>query len=204
MIAPIFVAVAGLASLAAAQSTAGVGNQTIVPTSVDVNTRNGWCRAQQDSCTALCNENWSTNDCDIDTLEAECECADGSTPDLAIYLNTLPYFICQEYIGQCVNGNSTEPTLQNLCRTSNICGNLDPTEVEFSTTLRSSTRAPTSTAASGTSTGTGTPAETTAASSESASSTPNAGIIVEPAATGFMGMAVLVAAMGLAGFGLIL
>lgn len=106
MIGFALIAVASLASssLVAAQGGVGIGNQTIVPSSVDLNTRNSWCRSEKDTCTTLCSKNWSTNDCDQNTLEAACVCADGSKPDLVDYMNTLPFFICQEYIAQCVAG----------------------------------------------------------------------------------------------------
>ncbi|KAF3078918.1 hypothetical protein TWF569_003453 [Orbilia oligospora] len=109
MIGFALIAVASLASsslVAAQQDGVGIGNQTIIPTSVDVNTRNGWCRSEKDTCTTLCSKNWSTNDCDQNTLEVSCVCADGSKPELVNYRNTLPFFICQEYIAQCVAGMS--------------------------------------------------------------------------------------------------
>ncbi|EPS37590.1 hypothetical protein H072_8711 [Dactylellina haptotyla CBS 200.50] len=200
MIAPILLAIASLASLSAAQ--VGLGNQTIVPTSVDVNTRNGWCIAEKNTCTTLCNKNWQTNDCDINTLAVNgtCVCSDGSEPDLVNYRDTLPFFICQAYIAQCVAGNATEPTLQEICRNSNTCGNLDPADFVASTTLKS-TSAPTTSADS---TNTGAPVTTTGASTSSPTTSPNAAAAIEAGSTGLMRAFALIAALGLAGAGLVL
>ncbi|KAF3922702.1 hypothetical protein ABW21_db0205070 [Orbilia brochopaga] len=212
----IALALAGLVALVAAQSSTssssnpvGLGNQTIVPSSVDVNTRNGWCIAQMNICTTLCSKNWDDNTCDINKLTYTCTCADGSKPDIVKYRDTLPFNVCQAYIAQCVSANATEPKLQELCRNTNTCGNLDPAEFVPSTTLESSTIAPSSTgsspvrstdansnAAATTSTGTGTTASPTASG--------NAGSIVEPASVGLLHLACLLGAFALTGFGLVL
>src|ERR1700743_2891023 len=101
MIASVLVAIVSFASLAAAQTAVGVGNQTIIPSSVDINTRNGWCVQQMNTCTSLCpQKDWTVNNCSTTALQAQCTCADGSEPNLAEYRDTLPYNICQAYIGQ--------------------------------------------------------------------------------------------------------
>ncbi|KAK6529475.1 hypothetical protein TWF281_008648 [Arthrobotrys megalospora] len=200
--APVLVAFASLASLVLAQDV-GVGNQTIIPSSVDINTRSGWCRSEKDTCTFLCSKNWSTNDCDQNTLEFACVCADGSKPDLVSYTNTLPFFICQEYIAQCVAGNTTEPSLQNICRNTNTCGRLDPADFVPTTTIRT-TSGP-STTSSGGSNGTNTPAVTTTGGTDApATTSPNAAITVGPPSYGYLRMIALVTALGMAGFGLVL
>ncbi|KAF3920452.1 hypothetical protein ABW20_dc0105271 [Dactylellina cionopaga] len=202
MIAKVVIAIASLASLAAAQSSGvGIGNQTIVPTSVDVNTRNGWCVSEKNTCTTLCSQNWSTNDCDTTTLKATCVCADNSKPSLVEYRDTLPFFVCQEYIAQCVAGNATEPDLQAICRNTNTCGNTDPADFVPSTTIKTSS-APTTTGSGGNSTNG--PATTTGAQTNSPSSTPNAAAALEAGSAGLMRMVALVAALGFAGFGLAL
>ncbi|KAK6511652.1 hypothetical protein TWF481_000561 [Arthrobotrys musiformis] len=190
--------IASLASSVFAQSDGvGIGNQTIIPSSVDVNTRNGWCRSEKDTCTTLCSKNWSTNDCDQNTLEYSCVCADGSKPDLLAYRNTLPFFVCQEYIAQCVAGNATEPTLQNICRNTNTCGNQDPADFVPTTTVRTTATPATST---GSSQGTQS-AATTTGSDVPATTSPNAGSALEPPSYGFLRMVALVSALGLAGAG---
>ncbi|EGX50089.1 hypothetical protein AOL_s00076g440 [Orbilia oligospora ATCC 24927] len=205
MIGFALIAVASLASsslVAAQQNGVGIGNQTIIPTSVDVNTRNGWCRSEKDTCTTLCSKNWTTNDCDQNTLEVSCVCADGSKPELVNYRNTLPFFICQEYIAQCVAGNATEPTLQNICRNTNTCGNLDPADFVPSTTIRTTAPAPSTTGSS--TGGTNTPATTTGSTDAPATTSPNAAGSLDPPSFGFPRMVALLSALGVAGAGFIL
>ncbi|KAF3275872.1 hypothetical protein TWF173_006339 [Orbilia oligospora] len=205
MIGFALIAVASLASsslVAAQQNGVGIGNQTIIPTSVDVNTRNGWCRSEKDTCTTLCSKNWTTNDCDQNTLEVSCVCADGSKPELVNYRNTLPFFICQEYIAQCVAGNATEPTLQNICRNTNTCGNLDPADFVPSTTIRTTAPAPSTTGSS--TGGTNTPATTTGSTDAPATTSPNAAGSLDPPSFGFLRMVALLSALGVAGAGFIL
>ncbi|KAF3907834.1 hypothetical protein AA313_de0206781 [Arthrobotrys entomopaga] len=194
----IIVTFASLAALTAAQ--VGVGNQTVIPTSIDLNTRNGWCRSEMDTCTTLCSKNWSSNNCSAADLTYSCICADGSKPDLVSYINTLPFFICQQYIAECVAGNATEPGLQTICRNTNTCGSKDPADFVASTTVKTS-MAPTSTNGGSSNTASG-PAQTTDAAS--ASTSPNAASSLEYGQAGLMRMCALVAALGLAGFGLVL
>ncbi|KAK6335042.1 hypothetical protein TWF718_010484 [Orbilia javanica] len=202
MIPFTLLAVASLASLVAAQEGVGIGNQTIIPTSVDINTRNGWCRSEKDTCTTLCSKNWSTNDCDQTTLEVSCICADGSKPELVNYRNTMPFFICLEYIAQCVAGNTTEPTLQNICRNTNTCGNLDPADFVPTTTIRTTAAAPSTT---GSSSGNTDAATTTSGSTDApATTSPNAAASLDPPSFGFLRMAALLTALGVAGAGFIL
>src|SRR5206468_1104839 len=87
----------------------GVGNQTIIPGSVPIGDRNQWCVAQKNSCADLCpGMNWANNTCIPTTLEYSCVCQDGSTPNLALYMDTIPYHICETYVAQCVQ-NQTGP-----------------------------------------------------------------------------------------------
>ncbi|KAK6354021.1 hypothetical protein TWF730_008441 [Orbilia blumenaviensis] len=194
-----------LTSLAAASfvsAQAGIGNQTIIPSSVDLNTRNGWCRSERDTCTTLCSKNWSTNDCDQNTLEFACVCADGSKPDLVSYTNTLPFFICQQYIAQCVAGNATEPDLQNICRNTNTCGDQDPADFVPTTTIRTTpAQSSTSSRANGTSTP---PVTTTGGSDAPATTSPNAAGSLTPPSYASLRMAALLSAFGIAGVGLVL
>ncbi|EWC44802.1 hypothetical protein DRE_06440 [Drechslerella stenobrocha 248] len=197
------VAVIGFASLSAAQSTngVGVGNQTVVPSSVDVNERNNWCIAQKNTCTTLCSKDWTTNDCDINTLKASCICADGSEPDLVPYRNTLPYFVCTEYIAQCVSKNATMPALQSICRNTNTCGSLDPNDFVPTTTLSTSTGAATTSTAPANG-GTNPAASTTDAAP--AATSPNAAGTLEPSSVGLLHVVSLFAAFAITGFGMAL
>ncbi|KAK6344285.1 hypothetical protein TWF696_007926 [Orbilia brochopaga] len=209
MVSIAFTIAAGLVSLAAAQSSSsnpvGLGNQTIIPSSVDVNTRNGWCIAQMNICTTLCSKDWKDNECDISKLTYTCNCADGSKPDIVKYRDTLPFNVCQAYIAQCVSANATEPKLQELCRNTNTCGNLDPADFVPSTTLQSSSAAPTSSSAPrSTDTNDNAAATTSSPSTDSPTASPNAARSLEPASVGLLHLACLVGAFALTGFGMAL
>jgi len=211
MLAPVILFVTSLATLAVAQSTTaptgpGIGNQTIVPDSVPLSERNSWCLQQQNSCTSLCpGGQWANNTCVATTLVYSCSCADGSVPDLAIYLNTLPYQICEAYIGQCVQANATDPNAQNICRSTNTCGTLDPTKVTFTTTASTSSATQSTSGGNSSnvaSTTGGSPSSPT--TSNTPTTTPSAGMAVAPVSSTLMGISSFVVALVLTGFGIVL
>ncbi|KAH8596683.1 hypothetical protein B0O99DRAFT_105489 [Bisporella sp. PMI_857] len=126
---------------------------SIDPNSVDLATRESWCVSQKASCPLLCLQNTGAqdastaeNDCDPDTLSYSCICGNGITPDAGNYSQTIPFFLCQEYGNQCVNGCGTGNTpCQTACRVDNPCGAQNPTRVN---TTSSSTMPATATSTS--------------------------------------------------------
>ncbi|KAH8913015.1 hypothetical protein BR93DRAFT_922982 [Coniochaeta sp. PMI_546] len=70
------------------------------------------CPNQITNCAALCQDQVSVNTCQSNnggedspfrsiTYCFECTCADGSTPDLASYYNTIPYYVCEQTLENC-------------------------------------------------------------------------------------------------------
>ncbi|KAB5515072.1 hypothetical protein GE09DRAFT_1160852 [Coniochaeta sp. 2T2.1] len=70
------------------------------------------CPKQITNCAALCKDKVQTNTCTSDndgedtpfqsiTYCFDCVCADGSTPDLASYYDTIPYYICSQAEQNC-------------------------------------------------------------------------------------------------------
>jgi hypothetical protein len=125
-------------------------NFTVDPNSVDSGKRSQWCAAEINTCGTLCgNGNIGNNACDVNTLSYACACADGSSPDLEQYKNTMPWFFCQQNFETCISTNVGNSNAQKNCTTSiqNKCGNETASQIVATT---STTAAPT---ASSTSTG---------------------------------------------------
>src|SRR5436305_11910372 len=100
--------------------------------------------------------NWANNTCIPTTLEYSCVCQDGSTPNLALYMDTIPYHICETYVAQCVQ-NQTGPggsaAAQHACQTNNVCGSLDPAKATFTSSSSSSSMLSTASATGSAATG---------------------------------------------------
>ncbi|KAG9255158.1 uncharacterized protein F5Z01DRAFT_621092 [Emericellopsis atlantica] len=131
-------------------------NMTIDPNSVDPSTKATWCRAQQDTCDTLCDDDASTNDCDYTTIEYECKCASNSSaPGLQWYTQTMPTFICETLTDRCISENTRNQTAQSACR-SNIeaeCGTLDPNKADVGGASTTSEEASSTTTTPASSTG---------------------------------------------------
>ncbi|KAK6534014.1 hypothetical protein TWF281_005354 [Arthrobotrys megalospora] len=125
------------ASFSAAQTL------SIDPGSVSPIVRSGWCTSQEDVCSTLCNGETALNDCLISTLQVDCQC-DGTflQPNYELYQGSLPYFVCQEYIRQCVAGNSTDSGNQARCRAAYACPSLDPSAVSQTTSSPEDSQTP--------------------------------------------------------------
>ncbi|KAI7639355.1 hypothetical protein KC319_g14452, partial [Hortaea werneckii] len=95
-----------------------------------------------------------TNTCDPTTLTYACICANGLSPNISEYSQTLPYYICQEWTNQCVaNCAPADNACASSCRADHPCGALNPTRVNTSTV--SSTMSRTTAGGSGEATTTG-------------------------------------------------
>ncbi|KAM3086102.1 hypothetical protein ACMFMG_000242 [Clarireedia jacksonii] len=140
-IAPALVATA-LLSLTRAQS--------IDPDSVDLSIRKSWCQSQQSSCPLLClqlsgsSATTAANTCDPETLDYQCICGNGLSPNASEYSQTLPYFICTEANDQCVVACNGDSTCQAACRDDHPCGAQNPTRIN--TTSSSTTQSATGSA----------------------------------------------------------
>jgi len=132
-----------------------VGSQTIEPSSVPLSTRDSWCTDQTTTCPLLCTQETNSattyaNDCNPNTLQWDCVCKNGLSPNVSQYSLTIPYHECEEYGNQCVTacGLSNNACSQN-CRTQNVCGAQDPTRVNTTTTSSSTTSGSSSTSTGG-------------------------------------------------------
>ncbi|KAK8229504.1 hypothetical protein HDK77DRAFT_453895 [Phyllosticta capitalensis] len=139
----LFSTVALVATISRLSST-----QQIDPDSVSSSTRDQWCTSQKSQCPLIClqvYENTTTgsdpeqNDCDADTLDYSCVCANGASPNVSEYSLTIPYFECTEYNNQCVaNCASGNNQCASDCRTKHPCGAQSPKRYNITTTTSSS------------------------------------------------------------------
>ncbi|KAI7235893.1 hypothetical protein KC330_g4024 [Hortaea werneckii] len=116
-------------------------NYAIDPDSVDDSTKETWCTNQQTQCPLICTQttpshsaDTQTNTCDPTSLTYACICANGQSPNISEYSQTLPYYICQEWTNQCVaNCAQADNACASSCRDDHPCGALNPTRVNSST-----------------------------------------------------------------------
>lgn len=152
------------------------------PNSISLGVRTTWCLNQQSACNLLCLDQKSgsqySNGCDPATLDYACVCADGKIPNATQYSQTIPYFICQTQVDNCVTNCQSESGCVTACRDNKPCGATNPTRVNattITTSTQTGTDLPTGTGASGdvvyTGFGDGV-ATTTGASSSAASDVP--------------------------------
>ncbi|OAA64884.1 hypothetical protein ISF_04294 [Cordyceps fumosorosea ARSEF 2679] len=184
-----------LALAAAGAATAQVQNytssldMTIDPNQVPAQDRGQWCNAETNTCSQLCNNDASTNDCSATTLQYKCLCSsNSSTPGLEYYSQTMPTFICLKLFDQCTSQNVGNANNQKLCK-SNImshCGTLDPTKVSTGG----------SSSASGSATSASPQATSQTGGSGSASSTSSSHGLAAPTMAAGQGIAAAAAAVG--------
>ena len=87
------------------------------------------------------------NDCDASQLTYACICANGLSPNVSEYSQTIPYYICQEWGNQCVsNCGDGNNQCASACREDHPCGAKDPTRVNSSTLTSTMSRTRTGTA----------------------------------------------------------
>ncbi|TRX97769.1 hypothetical protein FHL15_001524 [Xylaria flabelliformis] len=87
------------------------------PSQVDPLQRSTWCSGQQDSCNTLCGS-VIVNNCDTTTLDFECECAGNSYPDLNKFMNTIPWYVCEQLQANCITANENNAAGQKNCTTT--------------------------------------------------------------------------------------
>ncbi|KAI9668884.1 MAG: hypothetical protein M1831_000954 [Alyxoria varia] len=104
--------------------------QTFDASNVDDTTKEFWCNSQE---------------CDPDTLDYECVCTNGRSPNSTEYSLTIPYFECQERNTACVrNCGQSELQCQDDCNTQNPCGARKPRRNNRTTTASASSTTSTS------------------------------------------------------------
>nr|POE51548.1 hypothetical protein CFP56_25755 [Quercus suber] len=189
--ASFLVALTGLVGVHA-QQTANYslsGNITVVPSSVPLSQRQDWCTAQMHSCPQICGAQGAyPNSCDADTLTYQCVCSSGATPNISNYDQTIPSYVCAQWIIDCNAANVGNQIGQQGCH-SLVCGQLNASSgepiadatgvVEPASTVVQTTAAPSSSDASnsGMTTSPAVTSDSTAAAN-SASATPSTGAAV--------------------------
>ncbi|KAI1414816.1 hypothetical protein F5Y13DRAFT_197347 [Hypoxylon sp. FL1857] len=73
----------------------------IDPSTVDISDRVTWCQGETDSCTTLCGTAID-NSCSTDTLDFQCTCQGGNSPDMNLYQNTVPWYVCERLQQNCI------------------------------------------------------------------------------------------------------
>lgn len=96
-----------------------------------------------------------------------CVCSDNSTPDVSEYIQTVPFYVCQDAYGQCIRSHPDDAEAQRACKKAMNCGTKNASEtsttsssasssasttLSMSTSTDSSASATSSVAAAGTST----------------------------------------------------
>ncbi|KAI1382346.1 hypothetical protein F4677DRAFT_23796 [Hypoxylon crocopeplum] len=140
----------------------------IDPATVDISDRVSWCQGEQDSCNTICG-NAINNDCSIDTLDFTCVCPGGNAPDMNVYMNAMPWFVCERLQSDCITQTENNAAGQRNCTSTygDNCGTESVAdhagEGASSTTSSSSSASP-----SGTATGASTSAVPTSSSQAAA------------------------------------
>lgn len=123
-----------------------VNAQSIDPNSVPIATRDAWCTSQISACPLICTQETNgsaavyANDCDPTTLVFDCVCANGLSPNISEYSQTIPYFTCTESNTQCqTNCGISNNACAAACITNNPCGAQNPTRINATTTTGTST-----------------------------------------------------------------
>ncbi|OAA49148.1 PCI domain-containing protein [Beauveria brongniartii RCEF 3172] len=184
-----------LAAAGAATAQAPVQNYTssldmqLNPSQATAQERAQWCSAETNSCSQLCGNTESKNDCSATDLTYNCLCSNGSAPGLQYYSQTMPTFICQKLFDLCNTQNVGNARNQEACKTNIMshCGTLDPTKASTGGSSSSST--------SGSSTASS-KATSSAGDSGSASTTSSSKAIAAPTMAAGQGIAAAAAAVG--------
>ncbi|KAH8698277.1 hypothetical protein BGW36DRAFT_425989 [Talaromyces proteolyticus] len=155
-----------------------------------------WCLGERNTCPQICGGAASPNDCDPTTLNFDCTCINGTVPDVSIYINTIPFYVCQANFAQCIKNHPNDQQGQDQCSASATCGSLTAS-VASSTTSTSSVASSTSTSVSKVTTS----ASPTAATASATSTHTGAAVALHAAQDHSVGF---VAAGALAVFGLMI
>lgn len=172
----VVVAAAAFTGYVSAQNYSTSGPISVVPSSVDIDTRQAWCRSQLNLCPMICGGSASPNTCDATTLNYTCTCTgtgSGNTPNFTDYMGTVPFFECEQWIGDCTAAHPNDLTGQTACQ-SVKCGTKNASEAATTSSASSSsasaTGSSTSSAAASSATGAAGGSSSTASSTSSSAS----------------------------------
>lgn len=138
-----FIALAGFA--AAQETPQNDYPYTINPDDVSGSDRQTWCDNQRAQCPLICLQQPGVttmttiqNDCDPDALTYACVCENNVAPNITLYSQTLPFYICQEWGNQCERNCGNNNVCASACRQDHPCGAQEvqrPNTTARSTTL---------------------------------------------------------------------
>ncbi|QIW98015.1 hypothetical protein AMS68_003533 [Peltaster fructicola] len=112
---------AAFAGLASAQNYTTSGTLNVTASQFPLALRQSWCTGERNNCPVICGGRATSNDCDPNNLSYLCVCSDGSKPNVSDYMETLPFYICEQWIGNCVKNHPNDVTGQAACQ-SVVCG----------------------------------------------------------------------------------
>ncbi|PLB54275.1 hypothetical protein P170DRAFT_12103 [Aspergillus steynii IBT 23096] len=135
-------------------ASATAANNYTLPEGFDLNkvnpsTRASWCVAERNACPKICGGVSNANSCDPSTLDFTCTCGNGSAANVEPYQGTVPYFVCQENFGQCIERSSSLDEEEKCKDARSGCGSQNASESSSSSsTTTSATSLPTATESS--------------------------------------------------------
>ncbi|KAJ5491473.1 hypothetical protein N7539_003040 [Penicillium diatomitis] len=162
---------------------------------VDATTKSNWCEGQRNTCPLICGGAASQNTCDSSSLQFSCVCVDGSHPNVTEYQTTIPFYVCNANIGQCLSNNAGQLDAQEACKQIK-CGNKQAGGSSSSTSSSASSESTTMASSTSMAAASATGASTTASSSAAAATSSGAASIagLEGYSTGIMAGAMFFAA----------
>ncbi|OAP62308.1 hypothetical protein AYL99_04511 [Fonsecaea erecta] len=181
------------ASTTESQVMPPVATAAFNPAGIDSTTAFNWCHAQLNTCPQICGGSASQNQCDQTAFTYTCVCANGTVPDCTAFIETLPFYICQETYIQCIDNHPNDAQGQATCAQNEQCGTRNATAEAIAQTSAASASSASSTSsapassqsASAASTGSGSGSSSASATGSSASTTGGAAMVVsQQVATG--------------------
>ncbi|KAK1138991.1 hypothetical protein N8T08_001635 [Aspergillus melleus] len=157
---------------------------------VDSSERASWCVAERNACPKICGGVSNANSCDPSTLDFTCTCGNGTDANVALYQQTVPYFVCQANFAQCIERSPGLDEQEKCKEARSECGSLNASEASSSSSkTTSATSLPTATDSSDSSNDdeeTSSATSTTSSTASSASATNAAVRMAQDHATGVL------------------
>ncbi|RHZ67892.1 uncharacterized protein CDV56_101650 [Aspergillus thermomutatus] len=154
-----------------------------------------WCLAERNTCPIICGGIADSNSCDSDTLQFSCTCSNGTEADVSPYMQTIPFYVCQETYKQCIAASSTQDEDAKCTAAQKECGTLNATASSTSSSTTTSSALTTATESATGNQAESTATATTTTSSSASAQTSNAAIrLVGEHATGVIATVLFFAA----------
>ncbi|KIX00522.1 uncharacterized protein Z518_10662 [Rhinocladiella mackenziei CBS 650.93] len=167
------------------------------PAGIDSTTAFNWCHAQLNTCPQICGGIASQNLCDQNTFTYSCVCPNGTAPDCTAFIETLPFYICEETYIQCINNHPNDAQAQSVCADNEQCGTRNATAEALAATSAASASSAAATSSSAPSSASESGSATAASSTPSPTESGNAAMGLSQHITTGAFAAVLMAAFKL-------